>query len=250
MSRAVDDMLARADEFNERADRKLRDLSNTQAGRAAARRRQRRSGRPLRTRAIRAAAVLVAAFLALLLFYIIFGAIGIDGFLLLAGALALALGAALFWPTRPEPPPTVDTIRNAELAALPVRVENWLERRRGDLPAAARRQVDELTLRLEVLAAQLEKVGRDAPVVADARRLIGEELPRLVESYVEIPESYRSPGSDPERQLLEGLDTVSTQLQRLSDQLAKGDLDRLAIEGRFLETKYKDDAAGGGAPAN
>ena len=188
--------------------------------------------------------MLVASFVGILLFYMVFGAIGIDGFLLFAAALALALGAALFIPGQREPEPTKETIQNAELAALPVRVERYLEARRADLPPSTSRQVDELLLRLEVLAAQLKKVETEAPVVTDARKLIGEELPRLIDSFVNVPATHRHAGSDPERQLREGLDTISEELKRLSDQLARGDLDRLAIEGRFLEIKYRDGGSG------
>lgn len=243
----VDTVLARYDEMNVRAERKLRELASSQEGRAAARRLRQRGGSGVRKRVVRAAGVLVATFIVLALFYGVFGAIGIDGFILLVAALAIALGTALFWPARKAQAPTIDTIRNAELAALPVRVERWLEARRAALPTTAARQVDELLLRLEVLATQLEKVEGSAPVVQDARKLIGEELPRLVESFTSIPEAYRQRGSEAEAQLHEGLETISAELKRLSEQLARGDLDRLAIEGRFLEIKYRQgDAPSGG----
>ncbi|MBZ6378312.1 hypothetical protein B5C34_00480 [Pacificimonas flava] len=244
MSRDVDRVLGKFDEFVDRSERRYRDLANSDAGRAALRRRESRMGSGLRTRVIRGAGALVAVMVALFVAGLVFGPIGIDGLLWAILGLGAAVLVASFSPVRKEPEPTVETIRNAELAALPVRVERWLEKRRSDLPAAAARQVDELVLRLEVLAEQLEKVGADAPVVKDARKLIGEELPRLVESYLDVHQSYRSPGSEAEQQLTEGLETVSAELQRLSEQLARGDLDRLAIEGRFLESKYRDGGAG------
>ena len=237
------------DEFTARADRQLAELKRTDAGRAAARRLAARERSPVRGRLKRAALIFVATIVAALLFGIFIGPIGIDGLVLLILALAVALGTALFWPARREAEPTTDTIRNAELGALPVRVERWLARRRGELPASAGVQIDELLLRLEVLAPQLERVDPAAPVVTDARRLIGDELPRLVQSYVDVPASYRGQGSEPERQLHEGLATISAELRRLSEQLAKGDLDRLAIEGRFLEIKYREGVEGEAPPA-
>lgn len=239
MSRSVDQVLARYKEFEHRADRRYRDLVSTEAGRAA-RRRLQQHGPSVTKKLWRAGGVVAAALAAFIVVYAMFGAIGIDGFLLLLLGLAVAMGAVFFLPSRQEPEPTSESIQNAELAALPRRVERWLERRRSELPAAASRQVDELLLRLEVLAEQLEKVEQNAPVVSDARKLIGDELPRLVESYTGVPRSYRQPGSEAEVQLTEGLETVSGELQRLSEQLARGDLDRLAIEGRFLESKYRD----------
>ncbi len=53
----------------------------------------------------------------------------------------------------------------------------------------------------------------------------------------------RAPGSEPEQQLLEGLVTIADELRRLSEQLVRGDLDALAVEGKFLEQRYKDPAA-------
>ena len=242
MARSVDEVMSRYQDVTLRADRKLRDLANTEQGRAAAARLRQRQGQggTLKTKALKVGAILLASFVALLVIGNILGGLGIFNFMMLVLATAIASGAVLVWPRRVEKPVTQEEIVNAELGALPVRVEKWLAARRNDLPAAAQRQCDELLLRLEVLSAQLKKVENDAPVVNDARKLIGEELPRLVESYLNVPESHRTRGSEPERQLVEGLDTVSTELQRLSDQLARGDLDRLAIEGRFLEIKYRD----------
>ncbi|MEM8826734.1 MAG: hypothetical protein AAF205_01615 [Pseudomonadota bacterium] len=247
MVRSVDQVLTRFDDFTARADRNLKQLRQTDAGRAAARRRRDRERTPLRKKARTAAYAFVALIVAALVWGIVIGPIGIDGVVLLALALAGAVAAPFLISRRvkPEPAPTEETIRNAELGALPVRVERWLEQRRADLPASARVQVDELLLRLEVLAPQLEKVEADAPVVTDARRLIGDELPRLVSSYVDVPQSYRQPGGEADVQLHDGLATVSAELKRLSEQLAKGDLDRLAIEGRFLETKYQGTADAG-----
>jgi|TARA_R100000501_G_scaffold17834_1_gene34240 hypothetical protein len=241
MAGAVDQVLSKYDDFTTRADRQLRDLQRSNAGRAATRRIEARERSPLRTKAKRAAWIFTGVLLLSLLFAMFVGSLGIDGFILLILALAAAIIVPFLIPdrTRQEPEVTQDVIRNAELGALPVRVERWLAARRHELPSTARVQVDELLLRLEVLAPQLEKVGGDAPVVTDARRLIGEELPRLVTSYIDVPASYREAGGNADRQLHEGLATISAELKRLSEQLAAGDLDRLAIEGRFLEIKYK-----------
>jgi hypothetical protein len=55
-----------------------------------------------------------------------------------------------------------------------------------------------------------------------------------------VPQAYRTPGSEPEQQLLEGLVTIADELRRLSEQLVRGDLDALAVEGKFLEQRYKE----------
>ena len=43
----------------------------------------------------------------------------------------------------------------------------------------------------------------------------------------------------PEKQLLDGLAVVDTELSRMSEQLARGDLERLATQGKYLELKYQ-----------
>ncbi|MBV7257655.1 hypothetical protein KCG44_12755 [Pacificimonas sp. WHA3] len=244
MVQSVDQVLAKFDDITARADRQLRELRQSDAGRAAARRMEARERSPWLTKLKRSGMAVAGVAVAALILAMIIGGIGIDGFILLVLALGAAALVPLFLPLRgaakKEPEPTVDNIINAELGALPVRVERWLAARRHELPAPARIQVDELLLRLEILAPQLEKVEADAPVVTDARRLIGDELPRLVTSYVDVPLSYREVGGEADTKLREGLATISNELKRLSEQLARGDLDRLAIEGRFLEIKYKD----------
>ncbi|MEE4349957.1 MAG: hypothetical protein V2J26_07000 [Pacificimonas sp.] len=239
----TDQVLAKLDDFVARSEGRRRELARSPEGQRASERLKSRELSPsgLKTRLQRNAVMIGVGLAAFVAVYMIFGAIGIDGFLLmLALGVAGFVGVNMLPAKRAEPEPTTETIRNAELAALPIRVERWLARRRADLPAAASAQIDELLLRLEVLAEQLEKVDQDAPVVKDARKLIGDELPRLVESYLGVHASYRGAGSEAETQLTEGLETVSSELKRLSEQLARGDLDRLAIEGRFLESKYKD----------
>ena len=48
-------------------------------------------------------------------------------------------------------------------------------------------------------------------------------------------------GISPDKQLLEGLSVVDSELKRLSEQLASGDLNRFATQGRYLELKYQGD---------
>ena len=74
------------------------------------------------------------------------------------------------------------------------------------------------------------------------RRLIGDELPELVRGYQSVPHALRRADTDgmmPERQLLDGLSVVDGELTRMSEQLARGDLERLATQGKYLELKYQ-----------
>jgi hypothetical protein len=48
-------------------------------------------------------------------------------------------------------------------------------------------------------------------------------------------------GLNPEKQLIDGLNIVDSELTRMSEQLASGDLVKLATQGRYLELKYQGD---------
>lgn len=232
MARDVSQMLGRADEA-------LKRLGQTPEGRAAALRRTQRQAKSVVQRIANAGMAVGGIALAALLFAMFIAPLGINGFLLLV--LAVAGVGGWFLLRRPQAEmPTPQAMKNADLAAIPRRVEAWLERQRRSLPSRASKLIDEILLRLEVLGEQLGQVPTGQPIAGDARRLIGEHLPRLVDTYLKVPQAYRTPGSEPEQQLLEGLVTIADELRRLSEQLVRGDLDALAVEGKFLEQRYKE----------
>jgi hypothetical protein len=232
VARDVSQMLGRADEA-------LKRLGQTPEGRAAALRRTQRQAKSVVQRIANAGMAVGGIALAALLFAMFIAPLGVNGFLLLM--LAVVGVGGWFLLRRPQAEmPTPQAMKNADLAAIPRRVEAWLERQRRSLPSRASRLIDEILLRLEVLGEQLGQVPTGQPIAGDARRLIGEHLPRLVDTYLKVPQAYRTPGSEPEQQLLEGLVTIADELRRLSEQLVRGDLDALAVEGKFLEQRYKE----------
>ena len=85
------------------------------------------------------------------------------------------------------------------------------------------------------------------PAAMEIRRLIADELPELVNGYLRVPQHLRRDGLNgmsPDKQLVEGLTVVDAELQRMSEQLASGDLHKLATQGRYLELKYQGDPEG------
>lgn len=171
--------------------------------------------------------------------------LGIGGillaFMLFAG---LALGAVM-WPAGvsvPNGPPAATTA----LAQLPLTTEAWLETQRPALPPPAQRLVDGIGLKLEQLAPQLNALDERAPAAFEIRRLIGDELPELVKGYERVPLHLRREGINgisPDKQLVEGLAVVDSELARMSSQIAHGDLNALATQGRYLELKYQGEGA-------
>lgn len=139
------------------------------------------------------------------------------------------------------PLPTTD------LALLPLRTEEWLSTQRLALPAPAMTLVDGIGLKLEQLAPQLQMLDAREPAAAEVRRLIAEELPELIKGYQRVPTALRRDGINgmsPDKQLVDGLAVVDSELGRMSEQLATGDLNKLATQGRYLELKYQGESAG------
>ena len=106
---------------------------------------------------------------------------------------------------------------------------------------------DRLTLtglKLEALAPQLVNLDPREPAAAEVRKLLATELPELIDGYTRVPAGLRSDdrnGVAPDKQLVEALGVVDSELARMSADLATGDLNKLATQGRYLELKYKDD---------
>ncbi len=171
--------------------------------------------------------------------------IGIGGFFLAMVAMIVVAVVILMWPSAREATPAA--LAQTDLKLLPQRTEEWLERQRPALPAPAIRLVDGIGARLDALAPQLATLDPQVPAAMELRKLMAEELPELVSGYQRVPANLRrdeSRGISPDRQLVEGLTVVESELGRLGEQLARGDLDRLATQNRYLELKYRgvDDA--------
>jgi hypothetical protein len=158
--------------------------------------------------------------------------------------LAMLLGAVVFcllaiYPASPKP--QVEALEQADLGELATTTELWLEGRRKALPPAALDAIDLIGVRLEQLAPQLETLNPAAPASREVRKLLTEHLPGLVNSYTRIPSSLRGSehaGSTPAVQVTEGLHVIAKEIEAMSLDLSRNDLDALAVRGRFLETKY------------
>ena len=73
------------------------------------------------------------------------------------------------------------------------------------------------------------------------RKLVGEHLPDLIHGYRKIPEHLRyeeRAGSSPNKQFIDGLSTISDEIDSVTRQLAMGAIDNLAIKTRYLDYKY------------
>lgn len=104
----------------------------------------------------------------------IIGAI-IDGIgfwgVMITGALgAAAIYALMRYPEMPMP--TVETLRQTDLATLAGKTEIWLEAQRAALPAPAIPVVQNIGLRLDALAPQLQTLAETDPASREVRKLV------------------------------------------------------------------------------
>jgi hypothetical protein len=208
-----------------------------QARRARARRRK-RAWLIMRRTLLAVVAILVAA----AAWGLLVSPLGLEGVMLVVAAL-IAAPMVIAWLSR-EPPFTPDTLVKADLARLPGQTEAWLVGQRLALPRPARQIADGIGDRLAALTPQLATLDPRTPAASAIRKLIGEELPELVNGYGRVPEPLRAVprnGTSPDAQLVDGLRTVESELDRMSGLLASGDLDALATQRRYLEIKYRDD---------
>ena len=83
----------------------------------------------------------------------------------------------------------------------------------------------------------MQGLSETEPAAREVRRLVGEELPELIRGYQRVPQQLRRQG--PDAQLVEGLRVVEGEIARMTEQLASGDLDKLATQGKYLELKYR-----------
>ncbi|HEY9553661.1 hypothetical protein [Allosphingosinicella sp.] len=78
-------------------------------------------------------------------------------------------------------------------------------------------------------------------LAGEARRLIGQHLPRLVDSYLDLPASARVPTSESSERFTESLGIVAKELDELLDQCCRDRHDGFETHHRFIETRYRDD---------
>jgi hypothetical protein len=208
--------------------------------------RDRREG-PIRrsavARAARATKFSMIGMGAILLAAIVWGMIsplGVGGVMIAFLAMIGAVCLGVFLSSEPEV--SREQLGKTDLKTLPDRTGRWLDGQRRALPAPAQTLTDSIGLRLDQLAPQLASIDEREPAAIEIRRLIADELPELVTGYQRVPEPLRREGLNgmsPDKQLVEGLAVVDSELKRMSEQLAAGDLNKLATQGRYLELKYQ-----------
>ena len=169
----------------------------------------------------------------------IIGGLGFTGVM----AVGVATVAALFllgkYP-KMKMPKRAD-LNTEDVRQLVAKTELWLDMQRTRLPEPIAKSLTVIGSQLDELQPQLEEVDQKHPTAVEIRKLVGEDLPDMIEGFFKIPESLRyeeKNGTTPVKQLEGGLDTISREIDSINRQLAQGSIDDLAIRGRYLDYKY------------
>lgn len=225
----------------ERAEDYLRRHMKSKAAREAEIRHRKRQLREAVRRLGRAAAVTSAGGAGIVGYGLAVAPVGVTGLIAAGAATVAAATATLLWPTRRQA--ETGTLALADLTTIASEAEDWLVRQRGKLPGRAAPALDMILMRLHELQPQLVGLNPNAPLAGEARRLIGEHLPRLVDSYLGVPPASRDGNPEIVRQLVDGLGIVGGELTRLAQEIGKDRLLGFETQGRFLQTRYRGDGS-------
>ncbi|HEV2816788.1 MAG TPA: hypothetical protein VGW40_06160 [Allosphingosinicella sp.] len=235
LSREVDYVIGRFDEAKARIPR-------INAARAGDGWRTDRNWRRWKGAAIFAVVAAGIIWLAATIVGIVLNGIGLEGLGLAVLATAMAIGYAI-WRSREKP--IVDYKEDMPNKAVVERLDMLLVRKRPALPAPAASRIDAISRQLPLLESRLAETATLDPLAQDARRLMGKHLPELIERYERVPPDYRrerdGEGLTVDDRLVQGLDAAGKALDELGRKLAREDMDAFQTQGRFIESRYKDD---------
>lgn len=165
--------------------------------------------------------------------------IGFWGVMITALAIAGVVGVVS---RRKVKVPERAELNTGDVRHMVARTELWLEAQRPALPPPAVQIVDGIGVQLDALGMQLEGLDQSHPSAVEVRKLVGETLPGMVDSYRKIPAHLRAEpragGQAPDEQLTDSLGKISNEIDSITRQLAEGSLDDLAIKHRYLDYKY------------
>ena len=222
----------------------LRRAIGSPTRRAAKRRRAQRRWEEFGRRAKRSAFVFTAL-LALLVVYAFVAPLSMLLWFVALPTLLLIAIVLMFQPTRharkmeEEARLTPHTLPLPELA---VRAEEGLLDRCDELPGRALPAADRIMAGLREIQPHLHELGPgDEALAGDIRRLVGQHLPQLVDSYLALPEQSRASNAESSRRFVESLDIVAGEMDHLLDICCRERQSHFDTHSRFIETRYRED---------
>ena len=234
--RTVQDAIARFDAYSARLD------GHTPAAGAARRRHLSRSAASVGRKLANIGMAIGALIVAVIAYGIFIDPIGLGGLFLAAVATLFILVFFSVWGGEKPEKPFSEQMPNREVVKT---LDSFLHRRRAALPAPAAGRLDSISQQLPLLESRLTEVDALDPLAQDARRLKGKHLPGLVERYERLPAAYRNQrdgeGLTVDERLAASLDAANQALSEIGQKLAKSDMDAFEMQGRFIESRYKED---------
>ncbi len=198
--------------------------------------------RNLMTRIKLIGAALIGIVLTAMIAGVVLNGVGFTG--IMVAFLAVVAATFIFSNFPKVKVPKRADLNTGDVRQLVSRTELWLEHQRPALPPPAVTLVDKIGVQLDALGLQLETVDQGHPSAREVRKLVGEHLPEMVDSYRRIPAHLRKEqraGRTPDEQLVDSLGKISTEIDSVTRQLADGALDDLAIKTRYLDYRYGAD---------
>jgi hypothetical protein len=156
------------------------------------------------------------------------------------GAALVGLGAARLWSLARAG----EHFSREELTALPGATEDWLLDRRELLPRGAEATLDTLLVHLGDLPPHLARLNPNETLAWEARRLLGDHLPGLVDPWCNLPAVTRNSDAEARRRFVAGLETLAGEVRRLTEEVSRDERMRLEARSRFVETRYRDPDTG------
>ena len=160
--------------------------------------------------------------------------------------IILFVGAMLmFQPTRHAQRLETDarlTPQTLPLPELAVRAEEGLLDRCEELPGRALPAADRIIANLREIQPHLHDLGPgDEALAGEIRRLAGQHLPQLIDSYLALPAPTRAAGSESSRRITESLGIVADEMDHLLERCCRERQSDFDTHSRFIETRYRED---------
>ena len=193
-------------------------------------------------RRVRRAGYLLAFMLAALVLASILTDVGPLTWLVALPTIFLIAFLSLFWSAASRQAPIRGrAAQGVPLQDMAARVEEGLIDRCAELPSRALPAADAIIARLGELQPHLASLEPNSLSAGEARRLICEHLPRLVDAYLALPPALRSPAAESSRRFTESLNLVAEELDHLLETCCRDRELDFDTQHRFIEIRYRED---------
>ncbi len=214
----------------------------SRATRELAKRKVKRGMQEVGRRIRRAAFAFVLLLLALIVADVAGASINLVTWIVAIPTLFLVALLTLTMPTRQRAEPVASGAGTGQrLDRLASNTEDWLLERCRDLPRPALPALDSILYNLREMQPCLADLPETSHLHGETERLMGQHLPRLVDSYLALPHEARAPGSENDLRIAQSLDLVAQELHQLCHRVGEERSSGFEINRRFIESRYGDE---------